>query len=93
MHKQLTIFLIVQLLSTAAASADDYVLPPTDIDLVGDIQYTTALYEDTLLDIARRFDVGQNEIVQANPSVDRWLPGENTKVYLPQTLYPPRGAT
>ncbi len=48
------------------------------------MQYTTALYEDTLLDIARRFDVGQNEIVHANPNVDRWLPGENTKVYLPK---------
>ena len=33
-------------------------------------------HEDTLLDIARRFDIGQDEIVLANTQVDRWLPGE-----------------
>ncbi len=84
MQKSLATLSTVLLLSTAVSKADDYILPPTDIDLVGDMQYTTALYEDTLLDIARRFDVGQNEIVHANPNVDRWLPGENTKVYLPK---------
>lgn len=84
MQKSLTVVSALFLLSSAIGKADEYILPPTDIDLVGDMQYTTALYEDTLLDIARRFDVGQNEIVQANPNVDRWLPGENTKVYLPK---------
>jgi L,D-transpeptidase ErfK/SrfK len=46
-------------------------------------QYTFSKYEDTLLDIARQFNIGQNEIVLANPTVDRWLPGENTKVRIP----------
>jgi L,D-transpeptidase ErfK/SrfK len=46
---------------------------------------TTAAEQDTLLDIARRFDLGQNEIVLANPTVDRWLPGEGTKVYIPNS--------
>jgi len=35
---------------------------------------TFAEKEDDLLDIARRFDLGQNEIVRLNPTVDRWLP-------------------
>ena len=34
------------------------------------------------LDIAREFSVGQDEIVMANPEVDRWLPGKDTDVYL-----------
>lgn len=46
---------------------------------------TKARAEDTLLDIARRFDVGQNEILLANPKVDRWLPGAGAKVKLPNS--------
>ena len=84
MHQHLFKLLILLILAGSRSLADTYILPPADVDLVGDVQYTIAAYEDTLLDIARRFDVGQNEIVYANPTVDRWLPGENTKVYLPK---------
>ena len=59
------------------------VLPPTDVDVVGEIRVTQALKGDTLLDIARRFDIGQDEIVLANPDVDRWLPREGTEVLIP----------
>ena len=52
-------------------------------DLVGRIQVTTARHEDTLPDLARRFNVGYEEIVRANPGVDPWLPGEGTRVVLP----------
>jgi L,D-transpeptidase ErfK/SrfK len=44
--------------------------------------YTTT-YEDTLLDVARRFNLGFVEIVAANPETDPWLPGEGTEVVLP----------
>ncbi|GAB4276915.1 MAG: L,D-transpeptidase family protein [Methylomicrobium sp.] len=47
--------------------------------------YTVASEEDTLLDIARRFYIGQNEILLANPTVDRWLPKEGTKVKIPNS--------
>jgi len=52
-------------------------------DLVGRVQVTVARHEDTLPDIARRFNVGYEEIVRANPGVDPWLPGEGTRVTLP----------
>ena len=52
-------------------------------DLVGWMQTTSAKSEETLLDIARLHDIGQEEIVQANPGVDRWLPGEGTRVVIP----------
>lgn len=48
-------------------------------------QYTFAEQEDTLLDIARVYDIGQNEILLANPAVDRWLPGKGTKVEIPNS--------
>ena len=43
--------------------------------MVGVVQITTASKEDTLPDIARRFNVGYEEIVRANPGVDPWIPG------------------
>lgn len=70
--------------------AETLVLPPIDIDLVGQTAVVAARHEDTLLDIARRFDIGQDEIVLANASVDRWLPGEGTEVVIPSRYILPR---
>ena len=47
------------------------------------MQITTAAKEDTLTDIARRFNVGYEEIVRANPGVDPWLPGEGKQIVVP----------
>ena len=52
-------------------------------DVVGLVQLTTSSKEDTLPDIARRFNVGYEEIVRANPGVDPWLPGENRTIVVP----------
>jgi L,D-transpeptidase ErfK/SrfK len=52
-------------------------------DMVGYVQKTTIGKEDTLPDIARRFDVGYEEILTANPGVDPWLPGVGREVVVP----------
>jgi L,D-transpeptidase ErfK/SrfK len=52
-------------------------------DVVGVVQVVTAGKEDTLTDIARRFNVGYEEIVRANPKVDPWLPGEGREIIVP----------
>jgi L,D-transpeptidase ErfK/SrfK len=52
-------------------------------DVVGIVQSTTATKDDTLTDIARRFNVGYEEIVRANPGVDVWLPGPGKHIVLP----------
>ena len=54
-----------------------------DQDIVGTVQTTKSSKEDTLTDIARRFNIGYEEIVRANPKVDPWLPGADTQVILP----------
>lgn len=54
-------------------------------DKIKQTHYTQAKQEDTLLDIAREFDIGQNEILLANPTVDRWLPGQGAKVRIPNS--------
>ena len=71
------------------ASADIFTLPPPDVDIVGQVQTITASRDETLLDIARRHDLGQNEILLANPAVDRWLPDENAVVTLPNRFILP----
>lgn len=50
---------------------------------MGLVQIATARHEDTLSDIARRYDLGYEEIVAANPGMDPWLPGEGAQVVLP----------
>jgi L,D-transpeptidase ErfK/SrfK len=52
-------------------------------DVVGQVQVTVASRQDTLPDIARRFNVGYEEIVRANPGVDVWLPGEGREIVVP----------
>jgi L,D-transpeptidase ErfK/SrfK len=75
------IALVVSML--ASAQAETFILPPEDVDVVGHTQIMTASSEETLLDIARRYDIGQNEILLANPDVDRWLPADGSSVILP----------
>lgn len=66
-----------------ASVAQTLPLPPDDVDLVGQAQVINALHEDTMLDIARRSHLGHDEIMIANPTVDKWLPGAGTPVTLP----------
>jgi L,D-transpeptidase ErfK/SrfK len=60
-----------------------------DQDLIGVVQVTTSTKEDTLSDIARRFNVGYEEIVRANPGVDPWLPGEGKQIVVPSQFIIP----
>ena len=65
-----------------ATATHRFIVAP-DQDVVGHLQVTIARHEDTLTDIARRFNIGYEEIIRANPGVDPWLPGEGTPVVLP----------
>jgi L,D-transpeptidase ErfK/SrfK len=60
-----------------------FTLDPAQDDVVGLIQKTIATSDDTLPDIARRFNLGYEEIVRANPDVDPWLPGAGREINLP----------
>ncbi len=54
-----------------------------DDKVIGEIQITHSSKEDTLSDIARRFNLGYEELVRANPGVDPWVPGEGREIILP----------
>ncbi len=60
-----------------------FTLGETDQQVVGRLQVIYAQYEDTFPDIARRFNLGYDELMLANPDIDPWLPGEDSIVYLP----------
>lgn len=65
------------------AHAAEFILPPDDINVVGESFLVDAKKSETLLDIAREYSVGYNEITKANPDVDPWYPGEKTPVVIP----------
>lgn len=59
-------------------------------DVVGTLQVTKVEGEDTLSDIARRFNVGYEEMVRANPGVDVWVPGVGREVVVPTQYVLPK---
>ena len=52
-------------------------------DLVGRMGTHVTVFEDNLLDVARENDLGFVELRAANPDVDPWLPGADTRIILP----------
>jgi len=81
--------LLLALSTVQPVMAEMFMLPAANNDLIGEIRYAQAAHEDTLIDIARRYSVGQDEIVMANPKVDRWLPGTGTQVLIPRQFVLP----
>jgi L,D-transpeptidase ErfK/SrfK len=85
-----TLFAFSLLLSAMMgnAYAITYTLPETSGDRVvasstGDTASITVDHDQTLLDVARHFNLGQTEIVTLNPKLDRWLIKQGTVVRLP----------
>jgi L,D-transpeptidase ErfK/SrfK len=68
-----------------------FAFDPDRDSVVGEMQATEARAEDTLSDIARRFNIGYEEIVRANPTVDPWLPRAGTRIVLPTQFVLPDG--
>ncbi len=57
---------------------------PFEGDLVGSLDSYRTREDDTLVALAREFGVGYTELVAANPGVDPWLPGNGTRLTVPQ---------
>ncbi len=75
---------------TTISHAAVYKLPLPGNDVIGQVKTTYALPGQTLDDIARQYDVGHYEIIEANPTVNptRVLPFE--KITIPaQYILPP----
>lgn len=68
-----------------------FLLPTDGSTIVGHIRVVTADSRNTLLDIARHYDLGYEEITAANPGISVWVPGEGTPIVVPtEFVLPPR---
>ena len=75
---------------SSLSSATVYELPSDGSAVIGADTTISTHYADTLLDIARKYSLGYDEIIRANPGVDMWLPGEGTQIVLPgRRILPP----
>ena len=89
MKRLMGIVLLLGCLS-GPAGATVYELPANGAAVFGTDERIKATYQDTLLDIARRYSLGYEEIIRANPGVDMWLPGEGKEILLPgRRILPP----
>ncbi len=76
----------------ASGHAEELSLPAHKGDsVVGDVRYTMVWHGDSLLDIARTFDIGYGQIIRANPRLNRWIPRVGAEVVLPSMYILPRG--
>ena len=83
-------FLICAFGSFGLAQANEYPLRDDGADIFGQVERIRTRYEDTLIQIARRYSLGYEELLRVNQDVDPWLPGEGTLVLIPgQRLLPP----
>lgn len=80
----LTACIVVANLTTGSAGATSYA------DLVGTVAVHQAVAGETLVEIARRYDLGFVELVAANPDVDPWLP-DGQRIVLPTAHILPDG--
>lgn len=61
--------------------------------VIGEVAVYQPEKGDTFFDLARHFDLGYNELVDANPEVDEWIPGHFDKpVIVPQKFILPSGS-
>ena len=51
--------------------------------IIGQVRTYRIRKGDTLLDVARYFDLGWNEIIDANPYIDPWVPPAGSTILLP----------
>jgi L,D-transpeptidase ErfK/SrfK len=65
-----------------AVAQNQFVLAPQQT-VVGEVQVVVAREGDTLPDLARRFNLGYEEIIRANPTLPTWRPGVGREVVLP----------
>ncbi|MEM7467256.1 MAG: L,D-transpeptidase family protein [Pseudomonadota bacterium] len=52
-------------------------------DVAGELVLAASVASDTLSDLARAYDQGYTAMRRANPSIDPWLPGEDTEIVVP----------
>jgi L,D-transpeptidase ErfK/SrfK len=79
----LAILALLALVCPANVWGETFPLPEGNDTAIGGMHYTQVRKGETLVDIAREFNLGYDQIVRANPGVNRWVPDEGAKILLP----------
>lgn len=74
--------LFVLIIPVTGADAKGFPLSPVQ-KLVGTVATYTLKDEESLIEIARKFDLGYNAIIEANPGLDPFVPGDGVTVTIP----------
>ncbi|HYA26551.1 MAG TPA: L,D-transpeptidase family protein [Thermodesulfovibrionales bacterium] len=53
--------------------------------VIGSVETYSVKENESLIEIARRFDLGYNEITDANPGIDPFVPGKDTSIIVPMS--------
>lgn len=83
---------MLPLLLLAAAGAQGAAYPLDGRDVVGFTTFRTLVYEDTLAKVAEQDGIGYQELLDANPGIDPWLPGAGVRIELPTRYILPAGS-
>ena len=62
---------------------NEFILLSAEQSVIGAPQVVFTRGQDTLPDLAREYGLGFDELVEANPGVSPWLPGDGTPILLP----------
>lgn len=78
--------------ASASASGASFPLPTGGGTIVGEVRVVRLDdARNTLLDVARHYDLGYDEIVAANPGVSVWTPGAGARIVVPtEFILPPK---
>jgi len=77
----LTLFVLV-LFPAASSASHNYSLSNNDT-VIGSMKTYKIKGDESLIEIARKFNIGYNEITEANPGVDPFIPGNGKTVQIP----------
>ncbi len=80
---------LLLLFFSANVAAATFPLPSPQDALIGHMQYATVHEEDTLLSIGRKYGIGYQQVIAANPNVDVWLPTVGLRVVIPSVYLLP----
>jgi L,D-transpeptidase ErfK/SrfK len=80
---------IVLLLPSITRASGAFPLDDQPGLIIGKNRIHTVKAGETLVELARKYDIGYNDIVSANGTVDPWVPAEGTEIVIPTSwLFP-----
>ena len=71
------------MLASMAAPAESFRLVRDSDTVIGSAFYVKTRQQDTLLDIGRHNGLGYDDMSEANPDIDMWVPGADKEVLVP----------